>query len=407
MVSKQLYSLSIVVLLGTVASMLLFLRTLQLKSRKMTIEQAQLPREAMVNSSIIIMKKHSNCCDDKDTSSSDGTNSVNKTTNATHNHNISTSTNNKNPKGILASALTLYASPIPIPNCHISNMKATAAASKQNNLPPRKIFVDFGANDGKSVELFLVGDISDQRNQALASFHKNNYSLRAHAMNDTGTPFNSHEWELHVFEANPWYTTMLSEQQAMLTTIRHTGPSYNNHNHVWTNQDMLVKLNVSSNMTAVKSYHLYGSTAIVDYPSKNATVEFILDNNKTGAEGSTTMRESKSAVGKRITINATDIVTFFRTTLQARIEDYIVVKLDIEGAEYGLLRRMIDQCLFPYIDRIGVEWHHKNIWVFADKADIRMKYTQQHARIIEALNSTATYDPKTGKNWLDKVTLWG
>ena len=305
------------------------------------------------------------------------------------------------------------APPIHIPNCTVPSPSTTNTNTNTNaspkNPPPRKIFIDFGANDGKSVEVFLVGDLADKRNQALTSFNKNNYSLRAFAIDDTGKPFKSTEWDLHVFEANPRYTIQLLEQQVMLTNGIHAG--FVNNRTMEKTQALLSKLHVESNTSAVKSYNLHGGTAITDHDGE---VTFYLDNNKSGAEGSTTMIDSKSAVGRRITINATDIVTFFRTTLQARMEDYIVVKLDIEGAEYGLLRRMIDQCLLPLIDRIGVEWHHYNGWVFGDhpedkgkRTDIRLKYTAEHARIIEALNSNATYDPQTGKKWMDKVTIWG
>ena len=408
--------LSTFVILGTVASMLLFLRTLQLKSRKRSMV-----RETTFNSSIILInvKTRADCCDDS-TNSTDKTNSFHKYTNSTnsttssHQHHSRTTTQEQ-PKGLLAKVQEMIAPPIQVPNCaapppSTANTKASSVSSALNPLP-RKIFVDFGANDGTSVELFLVGDLADKRNQALSSFNKNNYSLRAFAINDTGEPFRANEWELHVFEANPRYTTKLMEQQAMLTNGIHSGSVSNNVK--MNTQALLSKLNVSSNTSAVKSYHLHGSTAITDHNVHE--IVFILDNQNNGAEGSTTMTESKSAVGRKITINATDIVTFFRTTLRARMEDYIVVKVDIEGAEYGLLRRMIDQCLLPFIDRMGVEWHHHNPWVFGkhvgdkngSRADIRVKYTEQYTRIIEALNSSATYDKQTGKTWMDKVTIWG
>jgi FkbM family methyltransferase len=39
-----------------------------------------------------------------------------------------------------------------------------------------------------------------------------------------------------------------------------------------------------------------------------------------------------------------------------RPEDYVIVKCDIEGAEWVLVRSLIQTCL-PWIDEISVEWH--------------------------------------------------
>ena len=65
------------------------------------------------------------------------------------------------------------------------------------------------------------------------------------------------------------------------------------------------------------------------------------------------MSESASARGRKVNVTAVDIVTFFKN-LQIQEMDELVIKMDVEGAEYALCRRMIDYCLFPLIDRIGI-----------------------------------------------------
>lgn len=43
------------------------------------------------------------------------------------------------------------------------------------------------------------------------------------------------------------------------------------------------------------------------------------------------------------------------------IEDFIVLKLDIEGAEYDVLKHMIDQSSICYIKELYVDWHARKI----------------------------------------------
>lgn len=105
------------------------------------------------------------------------------------------------------------------------------------------------------------------------------------------------------------------------------------------------------------------------------------------------MNESASAVGRRVNITAVDIVSFFKN-LKIREIDEVVVKMDVEGAEYDLCRRMITYCLFPLIDRIAIEWHHDNQFVFRQHGD---KYKIEHENIMQAL---------TVRGWQHKVLEW-
>lgn len=49
-------------------------------------------------------------------------------------------------------------------------------------------------------------------------------------------------------------------------------------------------------------------------------------------------------------------------------DDYIVLKVDIEGAEYEVLGKMVDDGTIDYIDEIIVEWHGRR----------KMNCTQRH-----------------------------
>tara|TARA_Y100000310_G_C20395567_1_gene674934 strand:+ start:47 stop:586 length:540 start_codon:yes stop_codon:yes gene_type:complete len=61
---------------------------------------------------------------------------------------------------------------------------------------------------------------------------------------------------------------------------------------------------------------------------------------------------------KPVTVNTIDIDQFIRKFDK---DDYIVLKLDIEGAEYEVLRHMLDCNTFDYIDELHGEWHYGKI----------------------------------------------
>jgi FkbM family methyltransferase len=39
------------------------------------------------------------------------------------------------------------------------------------------------------------------------------------------------------------------------------------------------------------------------------------------------------------------------------VDDYIILKMDIEGAEYAVLEKMVDDGTLAYIDKLFIEWH--------------------------------------------------
>ncbi|MDO3379582.1 FkbM family methyltransferase [Geoalkalibacter halelectricus] len=59
------------------------------------------------------------------------------------------------------------------------------------------------------------------------------------------------------------------------------------------------------------------------------------------------------------------------------IKDYIVLKLDVEGAEYDILEKMISDGTINYIRRIFIEWHWEKIGVPFDR----------HEKILNSLSA--------------------
>lgn len=68
-------------------------------------------------------------------------------------------------------------------------------------------------------------------------------------------------------------------------------------------------------------------------------------------------RDSLSAVGKKVSINLLDIVSLIKR-IRVRSEDFLFVKMDVEGMEYEIMRRLITSGVLTHlIDKIAVEWY--------------------------------------------------
>ena len=183
----------------------------------------------------------------------------------------------------------------------------------------RNIFIDLGANDGSSVSAFINGiSKTSSVGVGIEGSQVNRNKLRSNAGKG------DNDWHVFVFEANIKHTPKLEAQRAQMLASK-----------------------------SVRSYTLFNGTAI---STSNATLPFVLDDMNGGDASSTLMRESQSATHLTRSVPAVDILSLFRDIITVVASDYVVMKIDIEGAEYSLLRRIIIQGLLPLIDKIAVEW---------------------------------------------------
>ncbi len=60
-----------------------------------------------------------------------------------------------------------------------------------------------------------------------------------------------------------------------------------------------------------------------------------------------------------VKVPAVDLSQFLKD--KSRPDDYVVLKLNVEGAEYPILRRMLVDGTLALIDRLYVAWHHAKI----------------------------------------------
>lgn len=62
-----------------------------------------------------------------------------------------------------------------------------------------------------------------------------------------------------------------------------------------------------------------------------------------------------------VAVEAIDFEQWFRNQLQPSENDYIILKMDIEGAEYSVLSKLIESGSINFISELIVEFHHQMI----------------------------------------------
>ncbi len=179
---------------------------------------------------------------------------------------------------------------------------------------PRNIYFDIGANNGDSITEFLAA------RSALT-------------------------WDVVLIEATPRFTAQLKELCARATqqgTARSCLP--------------LVE------------------TALTIY---DGFVDIFVEEQRKEHDASSIVASANVARGAGAHFNATavDVVTLFRTIFPVHETDYVVVKIDIEGAEFPVVTRAIFHGLVPLWDEMFVEWHDGNPFIFGGAE--QAKYERQ------------------------------
>lgn len=93
-------------------------------------------------------------------------------------------------------------------------------------------------------------------------------------------------------------------------------------------------------------------------------IDFYLDLARRRAEGSTLLKEKKSRSLNRdnpIKIPCIDFSKWVENNFDK--SDFIILKMDIEGAEYEVLNKMLDDGSIDYIDDLYIEWHSHKVGI--------------------------------------------
>jgi|10_taG_2_1085330.scaffolds.fasta_scaffold01603_8 FkbM family methyltransferase len=132
------------------------------------------------------------------------------------------------------------------------------------------------------------------------------------------------DWEIYSFEPN----------FSLIKDYADKHPEYNIKNEaVWTE-------------SGEKEFYIDekdgdGSSLLIEKTSRDGTVE----NN----------------LAHPLTVKAIDFSSWMLDNF--RKEDQIIVKMDIEGAEYAVLQKMIKDGSLEYVNKLYVEWHHKKVGI--------------------------------------------
>jgi FkbM family methyltransferase len=206
------------------------------------------------------------------------------------------------------------------------------------HIPPgaRKVFIDLGANDGSSTTFFLKKEAGAD-NIAIQGGEKDSF---LHGLGASG------DWEVIVMEANTNFSAPLNNIRAKALANKQ-----------------------------VKDFTVYAGTAIA---KTSGDVSFIIDNPFSGSAGATLMKDSTSAVGPKFRIPAIGIADLFQKH-SIQHSDFVILKMDIEGYEFELLRHVLTHGVHSRIDVLAVEFHDVNYWVFGKTDEIRVKYQALHS----------------------------
>ncbi|KAL2916239.1 hypothetical protein HK105_204330 [Polyrhizophydium stewartii] len=210
-----------------------------------------------------------------------------------------------------------------------SYQDALAVGYSIRSTPPRYVFVDLGANVGDSCLMFL------QDPEAPEKFDFPTPPGKKHS-----------DAEIFLFEANPTFNTDLVDLKQKL---KHRGININifPSTPVWT-ESKLMTFHID-----LRDRHAAGSSLLADHPS---------------------VVQSDKAV------NLTSVAISQWLLQNFLPEDFVVVKMDIELAEYSIVSHMAAMGVGRVLDYMFVEWHH---WII-DAADPRVAKSAEAVRQLEA-----------------------
>ena len=161
----------------------------------------------------------------------------------------------------------------------------------------KKVFLDCGSHDGCSVRKFL--DVMDDAS----------------------------EYEIHSFEPNP-----------NLEKYHPVAPSVFHNCAVWTEYGEVTFYNHSTT----------GGSSVLKAKYDRSV-------RKTSAKP---LWMKNFGLPEAITVEAIDFSDWLAVNFSK--DDYIIVKMDIEGAEYDILKKMFREGTIAYVNEFWVEWHFTN-----------------------------------------------
>jgi len=104
--------------------------------------------------------------------------------------------------------------------------------------------------------------------------------------------------------------------------------------------------------------------------------------------------------GTKTTLGCIDFSKFIKDNF--KLSDYIIVKMDIEGAEYKVIEKMLEKGTFEYIDEFYVEFHGakiKDLYPYYDEVKERTGFDAKTHLIQEIDKFDVNWDVYPYNNW--------
>ena len=203
--------------------------------------------------------------------------------------------------------------------------------------PPAHVYIDVGTNNGLSVLRFLgvpgVGAVFDASSPSREGL----------------------TWHIALVEANVFHLSRLEDLTRDIVEFGHTA-------------------------------ELHAPYAIA--PANGTNITFFLDNWQAGTYAATTVPGALSNSGETLVVPTLSLQYLCEALVLGglREDDYVVVKIDVEGAEYDVLLGAIAAGVPRLWDELYVEWHEDNAWVIRGtpmEGPAREKHARINAQLAE------------------------
>lgn len=117
---------------------------------------------------------------------------------------------------------------------------------------------------------------------------------------------------------------------------------------------------------------------------KDETIKMFLGMNDDLTQSSSLFKEKKKYIDKKnpVLVESIDFSEWIRSNFSR--SDYIICKMNIEGAEYNILEKMIKDKTIEYIDVLYIAWHNHKIKNFPqDKHNKIKNFVDSNLRTFE------------------------
>jgi FkbM family methyltransferase len=152
------------------------------------------------------------------------------------------------------------------------------------------------------------------------------------------------EYEIHMFEPNPYLFNQINENESFSGCIK--------NNACVTDYTGTIKL-----WGCVKNKESVGST---------------IEKSKSNFDG--------ISEDDYVMIDCIDLVDYIKTKFNSN--DFIILKLDVEGAEYSILEKLIETNVIDYVNKLFCEFH--SVW-------LDPSFTERERKIKETIKIPIEY----------------